>query len=130
MRKVLISTMLLSVMVLGSIGASAESEFKGWKVDKTTQEWNYIYNGEKMHDGVIQQGSKLYYFDSLGNLINGWSNWGNARMYYVSGVPVKGWRIIEGKWYFFNNSGVMLTGEILLSDGKTYNLASDGHLIE
>lgn len=128
MRKVLISTMLLGVMVLSSIGASA-LDYKGWKFEKDTQKWSYYFEGEKVHDGFIQQNDKLYYFDSLGSLIDGWGNWGNARMYYVGGVPVKGWRIIEGKWYFFDNAGVMLTGECNLN-GKWYNLASDGHLIE
>jgi len=36
--------------------------------------------------------------------------------------------MIEGKWYYFSNGGIMLTGEINLN-GKIYNLASDGHLL-
>lgn len=129
MRKVLISTMLLGVMVLGSIGASA-IDYKGWKFEKDTQKWSYYSDGEKIHDGFIQEGNKLYYFDSLGSLIDGWNTWGDKKMYLKGGVPVTGWKHIEGKWYYFANAGVMLTGEVLLSDGKTYNLASDGHLIE
>lgn len=127
MKKVLISTVLLSVMVLGSIGASAESEFQGWKVDKTTQEWNYIYEGEKVHDGLIQYNNKLYYFDSLGNLINGWFINGNDKMYLKEGVPSVGWRKIEGDWYYFNVAGIMCTGEINLNS-KLYNLGLDGKL--
>ena len=49
---------------------------------------------------------------------NGWN--------YTEGVNLAtGWRLIDGKWYYFNNQGIMQTGWLRLT-GNWYYLASSG----
>ena len=126
MKKILILTVLLSTMLLGSIGASANT---GWT---QKEDGNLTYtasNGVTAKDGIAQIDGDLYYFDSLGNRVSGWVNWGDKWLYFNnSGVMVTGWANLEGNWYYFTNSGIMTTGECNL-DGTIYNFGTDGKLI-
>ena len=39
-----------------------------------------------------------------------------------------GWILVNNQWYFMDETGKMLTGTIN-SNGKTYYLAADGHML-
>lgn len=56
---------------------------------------------------------------------NGWVKIEIGWMYNENGKPVTGWKLIDGKWYYFEASGVMQTGWKQIS-GKWYYLHTDG----
>jgi glucan-binding YG repeat protein len=130
MKKLFITTILLGTMLL-SVGASAavDNNFTGWGVTKDNK-WQYYQNGKLPSTGFIQVDNKVYFIDSLGNMATGFFNY-RGETYYAAdnGKIVEGWKYINNKWYYFGVGGHMLTGTVTLDDGKTYNLASDGHLI-
>ena len=41
---------------------------------------------------------------------NGWVKIEIGWMYNENGKPVTGWKLIDGKWYYFESTGVMQTG--------------------
>jgi len=59
---------------------------------------------------------------------DGWSDW----FYYgKDGKPVKGWKQISGKWYYFDdNGGWMYDNGSFLINGKNYVFSKSGALIE
>lgn len=56
---------------------------------------------------------------------NGWVKTEIGWMYNENGKPVTGWKQIDGKWYYFESTGVMQTGWKQIS-GKWYYLHTDG----
>lgn len=56
---------------------------------------------------------------------NGWVKTEIGWMYNENGKPVRGWKLIDGKWYYFESTGVMQTGWKQIS-GKWYYLHTDG----
>ena len=56
---------------------------------------------------------------------NGWVKTEIGWMYNENGKPVTGWKLIDGKWHYFESTGVMQTGWKLIS-GKWYYLHTDG----
>ena len=56
---------------------------------------------------------------------NGWVKTEIGWMYNGNGKPVTGWKLIDGKWYYFESTGVMQTGWKLIS-GKWYYFHTDG----
>lgn len=56
---------------------------------------------------------------------NGWVKIEIGWMYNENGKPVTGWKLIDGKWYYFESTGVMQTGWKQIS-GKWYYLHTDG----
>ena len=56
---------------------------------------------------------------------NGWVKIEIGWMYNENGKPVTGWKLIDGKWHYFESTGVMQTGWNLVS-GKWYYLHTDG----
>jgi glucan-binding YG repeat protein len=91
---------LLSSMLLTSIGASAgEYKYTGWYNGKT----QYMVNNQLVKNGTIFFGGKLYYFNDVGNLENGW----NRDVYFKDGLIVTGWQLINNKWYYFSEFGIV-----------------------
>ena len=58
---------------------------------------------------------------------NGWVKIEIGWMYNENGKLVTGWKQIDGKWYYFEASGVMQTGWKQIDD-KWYYLYEDGHM--
>lgn len=58
---------------------------------------------------------------------NGWVKTEMGWMYNENGKPVTGWKLIDGKWYHFESTGVMQTGWKQIDD-KWYYLYEDGHM--
>lgn len=56
---------------------------------------------------------------------NGWVKIEIGWMYNENGKPVTGWKLIDGKWHYFESTGVMQTGWKQIS-GKWYYLHTDG----
>ena len=56
---------------------------------------------------------------------NGWVKTEIGWMYNENGKSVTGWKLIDGKWYYFESTGVMQTGWKQIS-GKWYYLHTDG----
>lgn len=56
---------------------------------------------------------------------NGWVKTEIGWMYNENGKPVTSWKQIDGKWYYFEASGLMQTGWKQVS-GKWYYLHTDG----
>ena len=56
---------------------------------------------------------------------NGWVKTEIGWMYNENGKPVTGWKLIDGKWYYFESTGVMQTGWKQIS-GKWYYFHTDG----
>lgn len=57
---------------------------------------------------------------------NGWYDSNGASYYYQSNQLAKGWLLLNGKWYYFNQTdGTMLKGWIFYQN-KWYFLGSDG----
>ncbi len=132
MKKLLLTSILVGTMVLSSVGASAVEQvydgYNGWNYRASTNVWEYYINSEKPINGVIQQGNKLYYFNSKGNLENGWYHKNDVSAYFKDGLMVKGWKLIDGIWYYFGDTGIMVTGTQTI-DNKVYTFDSNGHLL-
>ena len=60
---------------------------------------------------------------------NGWVKTEIGWMYNENGKPVTGWKLIDGKWYYFESTGVMQTGWRTIS-GKIYYFHSKGDMAE
>ena len=57
--------------------------------------------------------------------LNGWVDTDEGRMYYIDDVAQTGMQTIDGKKYYFNDSGIMQTGLQKIS-GKTYLFDGSG----
>lgn len=80
----------------------------GWK-------WQYVENGEKVHDGWRKIDGSWYYFDADGFMHTGWL-YDNGQWYYMEsragaecGKMVVGIRQINGKEYLFDTNGICLS---------------------
>ena len=62
---------------------------------------------------------------------NGWDEYAAGKWkYYENGSYVKGWKQIDGKWYWFSSSGVMYTGMRYDSDyGDTFIFGINGVML-
>ena len=73
--------------------------------------------------------NKWYYFGADGKMVKGWVN-DNGSMSYTdpeTGIMQFGWQLIDGLYYYFNNSGIMVIGWLNV-DGDTYYMNESGAL--
>lgn len=130
----------------GKNGAMVTSKW-AWSSGK----WYYLKENGQAANGWLQLGDKSYYFkDPSGEMQTGWfradGNWyctnddgsmktgwaeskdGWCYLDETSGKMKKNeWVTIEGKKYYFNINGIMVTGSRYI-DGTKYNFSSDGTL--
>lgn len=60
-------------------------------------------------------------------IAGGWvQNDSGSWLYYEGGKPATGWKLINGKWYFFDTIGLMQAGGQRQIDGKWYYFYPDG----
>lgn len=113
----------------------------------------YLEDGSKQWKGVHEIDGKLYLFDQNGKLrysctemiddtlynvdekgnvteyyagIDGWVSY----YYYVEhGKIVKGWKKIDGHWYYFDEKGHKLYNDKRTIDGVKYGFDESGHMI-
>ena len=61
---------------------------------------------------------------------NGWFTDDNgAKFYYKNGKTVKGWNYIDSEWYYFDDSGCMVTGDWAQDKYGWYFLGADGKMM-
>lgn len=86
-------------------------------------------NGAIRTGWVKKQGGTRYYYDSLGRRVSGWCTV-KGRKYYLDpqndDTRVENcWKVINGKTYYFNASGVLQTGFFTV-DGNRYFANANG----
>ena len=59
---------------------------------------------------------------------DGWNTIDGYVFYMVNGEPVRDWKSIEGSWYYFDKSGIMQTGLVVIGS-TTYGLAENGKML-
>lgn len=58
---------------------------------------------------------------STGNKGDFWGKTSDGKwLLFEQGVPVRGWRMVSGKWYYMNPEGVMQTGWVNYNDAWYY----------
>ena len=103
--------------------------------------WYYFDQGGMMMADTFFKDidEKVYVFDKSGAMVSK-KGWYMIKMYYgedtsfnfwfyiqSGGVAAKGWKKISGKWYFFNEYAIMMSGPVY-DDGKYYFLNKGGDL--
>ncbi len=98
---------------LGKAGESAYAD--GWHM--IDGKWNYCQNGYFLSDTIRKIDGVWYGFDYDGMVTNDFNSYG----YYMNGSGIvqeyTGWKLLNGKWYYFNIENRMITGWFNL--GKT-----------
>lgn len=73
-------------------------------------EW-YYFNEDGMCDaGYHKVDGVLRYFNKREGTADGFLKLDDYWRYFVNGIPVKGWKELEGETYYFRPSGTMVTG--------------------
>ncbi|MBU3851111.1 MAG: hypothetical protein H9901_00140, partial [Candidatus Paralactobacillus gallistercoris] len=93
-------------------GWMAQNKFVWLPVEPNNQ-YGMTYfdnNGQMYKNGKYQIGNHWYYFDQYGAYLTGWQTINGHRYYFD---PQTGWMAtgkvqIAGKWYTFNNNGVLV----------------------
>lgn len=92
-------------------------------------DWCYFRNGAPLSYGIYKIGNTWYGFKSGRMAVNEIVEAENGN-YYVNGSGIvsfsKGWRQINGTWYYFDQGGKMLRG-LQVVDGTLYNLQGYGY---
>ena len=78
----------------------------------------------------IQDGNKWQYLDENGKIVYSTFKYINGIWYYFndSGYMVTGWQYINGTWYYFNGSGYMMTGWQYIN-GTWYYFNDSGYMV-
>lgn len=99
----------------------AASYKDGWQ--KIGGKWYFYMAGEKVRYQELYDGGKWYYFDYNGEMITNQFAYSNSDVYCYYGadgarVNYKGWKLINGKWTYFDDKGYTSYGWIF--DGSNY----------
>ena len=95
----------------------------------------YMTTDEFIKSKNYAEDGKLYYVDKNGawdQLTYVWKC--NNKGYWLEGVesqwyPIKEWCKVDGKWYYFDSTGYMVTGKVRIGL-KNYVFNPDGSLVE
>lgn len=110
-----------------------------WKtidgVDYYFKASGYMATDEFIKSKNYAEDGKLYYVDKNGawdQLTYAWKC--NNKGYWLEGVesqwyPIKEWCKVDGKWYYFDSTGYMVTGKVRIGL-KNYVFNPDGSLVE
>lgn len=106
----------------------------GWK--KIDECWYYFKSDTSMiHSGFETIDGLIYHFSSSGVMDIGWQfldrNGTNCWYYFdVDGRMVIGWKEIEGHWYYFQGDGTLTHSKLeTMEDGKQYYFNTDGWML-
>ena len=95
----------------------------------------YMAVNEYIKASDYETTKKIYWVNEKGEWNNKSYRWMfNNKGYWIAEIggswyPVNEWAKVDGKWYYFDASGYMVTGVVVI-DGVTYNFRADGSLIE
>ena len=137
-----ISTLILSLAILGTVFPASASEKKSddnkniavhdeieTKVD---EEGNVVLELTLDNNcGFEDNNGNVQFYNVAGEQVkSSWVN-SNGKWYYFDelGMMVKGWKNISGKWYYFLDDGSKTT-EWLEKNNKWYYLGQDGAMKE
>ena len=95
--------------------------------------WYYIQSdGTRRQNGLAYSGNNQYLFDKDGKMLTGWQTFNGKRMLFASSGELlvendqaSAWKKVNGKWYYFDNNNVAVTG-LKEIDGKTYFFDESG----
>ncbi len=78
--------------------------------------------------GFVKNGDKTQFYDVTGHLVK--SSWINieGKWYYFDeqGLMITGWLIKENEWYYFGNDGIMKDSQWVNIEGKWYYFNDSG----
>ncbi len=132
MKKFFLLESVLLIFLLQKVEATSE----GWR-----QEGNYWYYYNDSNEKVTNHWIGSYYVGADGVWIEGYgeidgewieikSEWINQKKWKFrkqDGTYVKGWQLIEGKWYFFDENGYQVTGSYISPESEAvYYFHEDG----
>ena len=109
----------------------------GWVKDENGY-WNYYKNGEMLKNQWIKDNGKWYYFDDYGYMAYAGSYFIDGKHYVFdnSGAMVekKGWIYSKdefgyGAWYWGNGDGTVKTNQWIKDNGKWYYVDYYGDLL-
>ena len=124
--------------------------YLGWKQDGS--DWYYFQGdtpnglsisdpiyGSALEGGPYILDGKKYIFGSDGKMLTGWAKGSDGYWYYLNpeestssikkGEALKGWRNINGDWYYMNDDYHMITGGPYILDGEKFIFGSDGKML-
>lgn len=136
MQKKFLYTLLISTSVLSCIGLNsayaAVAPSNGW-YNPQPNEWYYYKNNEPVTGLYTPEKGHTYYFNESGNnlglMYTGWKQIGNDWYYFdennkegSTGSQHRGWlfRESEAQYYYFDNTGKMVTGLYSTDKNHTY----------
>ncbi len=114
-------------MVLALSSAFTGLAATGWVNNGTNWQY-YSSNGTLASNQWVISGGRWYWIEASGVMgTNMWIN-NQDKWYYVGedGASVKGWKEINGKWYFFYDDFTMATNTMV----DSYKVGKDGAMIE
>lgn len=124
MNKVKILSALMTIAIVATPAIGGKSNY-----DSNVHNYQIIANAAKQ-TGWVESKGNWYYYDKNGKMIKDKKKKIDGYYYYFD---QKG-RMLEGQWhgknYFFNESGVMVTGCAPTDLNKWCNFDSNGNLIE
>ena len=111
-----------------------------WIKDESTGKWMLMTKeldgrnlvlADGFYETISYENGKVkadtYYFNIAGELVTGWVQTIDNNKYFFEvdynaneGKMVKGWKVVEGKWYFFGDDGAMYR----------YTMTPDGYLVD
>lgn len=99
----------------------------GWVNNGNT--WHYYKaDGSLATNQWVKSGERWYWIQTNGVMgTNMWIN-NQDKWYYVGedGASTKGWKAINGKWYFFYDDFTMATSTMV----DSYRIGKDGAMVE
>ena len=91
--------------------------------EKTDEGWTYLYRENcRAVSTWIRYSGKWYFLDETGIMAKGWRLIEGKWYYFTGGAMQTGWKKLSGKWYYFNKNGSMVKGWRMI-DGKWYYFA-------
>lgn len=116
-----------------------DKDKSNYKVNSQTNSFSSIHQNKDDGNDNKESDAPIVY-DQIGpttdNAVQ--NTWGNYGVYWArmadgswtlleNGVPVVGWKLVDGKWYYMNSLGVMQTGWIN-DRGTWYYLYGNGQM--
>lgn len=102
--------------------------YSGWLQDRY-----YIMNGAMATNMIVDSDDGCYYVGYDGEIMKGWIKTLYGEWFYADSATGKlitdeGWKLINGKWYYFTDYYTLATYPIV-DEGKLYDIDSSGYYL-